>query len=303
MLKNTKKILVILAIFAGLFYAIEASAGAVEIPWAKEIVDVSISSVGWAWEDPVYAINQIGFSILTTAKLMLQWILVIYIVYIGAMMIMSMGNNEEQLSNSKRQLWYTLVGLMFINIPGTIYEAFHRDVWATVGWRVGQDSFTSANTNSNLFADFFSFGYTMNTQIIWFLEVIIFIAAVFMIMLAGVNILTSRWREEKITEAKNKILYTVLALFFVGIIEAWKHLAFGGNIRDGINIIESISQLALFFAGPVALFFLTLAGYYYITSGGDEERVKKAKSIVINTVLATLILLATYTFLLDLATL
>lgn len=86
-------------------------------------------------------------------------------------------------------------------------------------------------------------------------------------------------------------------------IEAWKHLAFGGNIRDGINIIESISQLALFFAGPVALFFLSLAGYYYITSAGDEERVKKAKSIVINTVLATLILLATYTFLLDLATL
>ena len=43
-------------------------------------------------------------------------------------MIMSMGNNEEQLSNSKRQLWYTLIGLLFINIPGTIYEAFHRDV-------------------------------------------------------------------------------------------------------------------------------------------------------------------------------
>jgi hypothetical protein len=48
---------------------------------------------------------------------------------------------------------------------------------------------------------------------------------------------------------------------------------------------------------------LTIAGYYYITSNGKEERVKKAKSIVINTILATLILLASYTFLLDLATL
>lgn len=124
-----------------------------------------------------------------------------------------------------------------------------------------------------------------------------------MIMLAGINILTSRGREEKITEAKNKIFYTVLGLFFVGMIEAWKHLAFGGNITDGINIIGSLSSLALFFAGPVAMFFLTLAGYYYITSAGDEERIKKAKSIVINTILATLILLAAYTFLLDLATL
>jgi hypothetical protein len=61
-----------------------------------------------------------------------------------------------------------------------------------------------------------------------------------------------------------------------------------------------MSNLALFFAWPIAIFFLTLAWYYYITSNGDEERVKKAKAIVINTVIATLILLASYTFLLDL---
>jgi len=64
-----------------------------------------------------------------------------------------------------------------------------------------------------------------------------------------------------------------------------------------------MASLALFFAGPVAIFFLTIAGYYYISSNGKEDRIKKAKSIVINTVLATLILLASYTFLLDLATL
>ncbi len=104
-------------------------------------------------------------------------------------------------------------------------------------------------------------------------------------------------------EAKNKILYTILALIFVGMIEAWKALAFGGSISDGVNIFASLANLALFFAAPVAIFFLTLAGYYYITSNGDEERTKKAKSIIINTILATLILLAAYTFLLDLVTL
>jgi len=103
---------------------------------------VSLVIIGWGWEDPVYAINQIGFSLLTTAKLILQWILVIYIVYIGAMMIMSMGNNEEQLSNSKRQLWYTLIGLLFINIPGTtLYGSStllcgnHRSMEASRFWR------------------------------------------------------------------------------------------------------------------------------------------------------------------------
>ena len=130
----------------------------------------------------------------------------------------------------------------------------------------------------------------------------IFVAAIFMLTLAGIKLLTSRGRDESIKEAKNKIIYTILALVFVGVIEAWKRLAFSGIISDGVNLFSSIANLALFFAAPVAIFFLTLAGYYYITSNGDEEKTKKAKSIIINTMLATLILLASYTFLLDLAT-
>lgn len=232
-------------------------------------------------------------------------LLVIYAVYIGAMMIMSMGSDEEQLSSAKRQIWYVLVALIFINIPGTLFEAFYSDASTSVGGSISTSAFEEASTAStgNLFFNFTLFANTLNNQIIMFLEVMIFIAAVFMITLAGINVMTSRGREENMKEAKNKIVYTILALVFVGFIEAWKAVAFGGVISDGVNLFESLSNLALFFAAPVAIFFLSLAGYYYITSNGDEERVKKSKSIVVNTVLATLILLAAYTFLLDLANL
>jgi hypothetical protein len=54
-------------------------------------------------------------------------LMVIYIVYTGAMMIMSMGSDEEQLSSAKRQIWYAAVALIFINIPGTLYEAFYKN--------------------------------------------------------------------------------------------------------------------------------------------------------------------------------
>ena len=54
-------------------------------------------------------------------------VMVIYTVYIGAMMIMSMGSDEEQLSSSKRQLWYMLVALIFINIPERLYFAFSKN--------------------------------------------------------------------------------------------------------------------------------------------------------------------------------
>lgn len=124
-----------------------------------------------------------------------------------------------------------------------------------------------------------------------------------MITLAGIQLIVSRGRDEKLKEAKTKVIYTILALIFVGIIEAWKQVAFGGSISEGVNLFESLAELALFFAAPVAIFFLTLAGYYFITSNGDEERVKKAKNIILNTFFATLILLAAYTFLLELGTL
>ncbi len=80
-----------------------------------------------------------------------------------------------------------------------------------------------------------------------------------MLILAGINLITSRGREEKMSEAKTKVVYTILALIFVGIIEAWKNVAFEGDISDGVNLMESLANLALFFAGPVAIFFLTLA--------------------------------------------
>ena len=155
----------------------------------------------------------------------------------------------------------------------------------------------------DIFFDFFNLWTTLNENIVWFLKVIVFWIAVFMFVYEWIKIMTARWNEEQVTEAKNKIFYSVLALIFLSIIETWKRLAYSGNIPDGIGLISSLVNLALFFAAPTALFFLTLAGYYYITSNGDEERAKKWKTIIINIILAIIILIACYTFLLDLITL
>lgn len=299
-----KTLLIFLGLIMAFFYLSgDVVNAAVTIPGTDEIERVSIDTVSGG--NAVYNINILGFEILTIIKRFMMGLLVIYAVYAGAMMIMSMGSDEERLSSAKRQLWYFLVAFVFINIPISLFRAFNVDSDTSVGASVSTDAFEQASTDTtgNLFFDFTVFAHTLNNQIIFFLEVMIFIAAVFMITMAGINVMTSRGREDKMKEAKNKIVYTILGLVFVGVIEAWKTLAFDGEISDGVNLFESLSNLALFFAAPVAIFFLSLAAYYYITSNGDEERVKKSKSIIVNTVLATLILLAAYTFLLDLASL
>ncbi len=94
-----------------------------------DIRDVSLQFHGGS--DTVSEINRLGFRILVMVKRILMGLLVIFMVYTGAMMIMSMGSDEEQLSSAKRQIWYALVALLFLNIPGSLYNVFRKDLGHT----------------------------------------------------------------------------------------------------------------------------------------------------------------------------
>jgi NADH:ubiquinone oxidoreductase subunit 4 (subunit M) len=52
-------------------------------------------------------------------------------------------------------------------------------------------------------------------------------------------------------------------------------------------------------AGPVAIIYLIVGAYYFITSAGDEERADQGKRILLYTFLATILLLLSYTFLVE----
>ena len=294
-------ILILLTIFS-FSYFWESLAWYWEIPWKNIIEDVS-TNINYSNKNIVNNINNTWFKILSVAKLIIQWVLIIFIVYIWAQMIWAMWDDEESLSSAKRQIWYSVVAMFFVNIPWSLYSAFHQTDYWKLWNRINSWDFSNKWSESNMFFDVFNFWYTFWDQIVWFLEALILAIAIVMIIYEGIKLITSRWREEKITEAKNKVTYSILALVFVWVIEAWKNFAFSFEISQATNIFGNLADLALFFAAPVAFFFLTLAWYYFITSAWDEEKLKKAKSIVINTVLATLILLAAYTFLLDLASL
>lgn len=305
-MKTIAKILLIIGLSLSIFWHGLTNAGVDFTDINEETKKIQDASIWAGWftsgGDIVTNIERTGLSILRTVKVVFGWVLVIFMVYAGVQMVISLWNNEELLKKSKTSLRYAVVWLIFINIPGTLYNAFNRTQPITIDGRVWYSSFvrTPGNTDTNIFIDVFNFWYTLNTDIIGFMEVAISSIAIFMIILSGLKIITSRGREEEITKQKNKITWSVIWLVFIGFIEMWKEVVFEWKIQDGANFFGTMSNLALFFAWPIAIFFLTLAWYYYITSNGDEERVKKAKAIIINTLIATVILLASYTFLKDL---
>ena len=307
MKKVISYILVSIWIISSLFLAWNLSyAWVIDIPDWWDIKNLSITNTpSWDIED---MINNTWISLLKTVKLILQWLLIFFIVYIWIQMIISMWSDEEELSKAKRQLWYSLIALVFINIPWTLFEALNitnkDSVWTTINW----SEFTKpASWNNNIFINYNIFGETLFENVLWFIEVAILWVAVLMLVIAGIRILTSRWREEKIKEWKNKFVWSIIWLIMLALIEVWKWFVFTWDIWSktswGTWLFVSLINMALYIAGPIAIAFLTLAWYYYITSAWDDERVKKAKSIIINTVIATIILIASYTFLLDLITL
>jgi len=305
MKKTIIKLLIIVWLLSSIFI-IHTNAWAINI-WdidTWKITEVTIDKTGES--DIVEEANNFGFNILRIAKIILQALLVVFIVYIGWKMIMSMWEDDAELTKAKSQIRYSLLAIVFINIPWVIYEAITFSNWnKTIHWWV---SFTDPNSRNLLInMNLFSWTNWFITNIISAIEVFIFIIAIFVIVMAGIKMMTSRWRDEKVKEVKEKIMYSGFAMVFVWFIEAWKQVIITWKISgwkgSATYVFGKLIDMALLFAGPVAIAFLTYAWYIYISSNWDEDKVKKAKSIIINTLIWTLLLIIMVTFLNDLITL
>ena len=298
-MKNFIKLLSILTIVFFLYLDVNAW-----IDWLQNIKSIEnisknsidINNTGNIQDD----IKSLWFSILTIIKYIFSWIIIIFMVYAWIQMIISMWNNEENLEKSKKQLYYTIIWLIFINIPWTLYNAFNTNKWQIDWWING--TFSNPWVDENILINIDTFNQTLNWWIIKFIEISIASIAVFMIILAWIRMIWSRWNEEQIKESKEKIIWSIVWLIFVWFIEIWKKVIYSWKISDGINLFQTIQNIALFIAWPTAILFLTIAWYYYITSAWDEEKIKKAKNIIISVIIGTIILLASYTFLNDLIT-
>lgn len=304
-MKNIIKILTIILLFISSLILSKTYATYVDFWnvqwWAKIEQHSNYISNYWNIND---SIANLWLNILTFVKYIVSALLILYLVYAWIQMIISMWNDEEKLSSSKRQLRYTIVWIIFINMPWIIYwildtkktDISWNQTWYTWSSSVGQNMYS-------VFIETYWFKTALNWWIILFIETLLFSVAVFIIMLEWIKLITARWREEQISEAKNKIVWAIIGLIFIGFIEAWQAFVYNWVVSDWANLFLTIEKLTLFFAWPIAIFFLTLAWWYYITSAWDEEKVKKAKNIIIYTLIGSIILLAAHTFLKDLITL
>ena len=67
------------------------------------------------------------------------------------------------------------------------------------------------------------------------------------------------------------------------------------NANNVLDLIVSIIRILLMFSGAVAVLFVIIGGFQYITSGGNEEQAEKGKKTLINAIIGVIIIILSYT--------
>lgn len=276
-------------------WSIPVFADSVGIPWGNIIQNVSIGIWSTEW-DAVTWIRSVGFKILGFLKIFISWLALIYLVIIGVYMIV-FSENEEKIKSQRKQIIYSLMGFLFLNIPGAAYTVFLPH--DKQGGLLDNTTSWSSTSGWSLFWDTMGFDWFL-WELIAFFRVFIFWVAIVMFTWWLFRMIISAGDDEVQKQAKNRIIYGVIGLIFLGFVEWWSVLVANGDFASYIpQVGGKLYGIAIFFAAPVAIFFLMWWAYYYITSAGDEERIKKWKTILMNTLIASIILIASLSFLTD----
>lgn len=142
--------------------------------------------------------------------------------------------------------------------------------------------------------------------VVKFFEMIMIVTAVVMFTWGGFTMLFRGNDEHTAKTAKMRLVYGVIALVVIGFIESlYRAIFFGGTLNTSgiIRILVTVANFFLFIAGPIAIVYIIIGAYFYITSAGDEERADRGKRILLYTFFATILLILSYTILVELVSL
>lgn len=102
----------------------------------------------------------------------------------------------------------------------------------------------------------------------------------------------------------NIVAFLLLAIMFVPAItmasglDTNLGLNYAGNIglgeTDAIDVVTNIIQVILGFLGLVAVVIILIGGFTWMTAGGNEDKVKKGRTWIINGVIGLVIVLAAF---------
>ncbi len=128
--------------------------------------------------------------------------------------------------------------------------------------------------------------------------------AVITIIISGIRLITAgKGSEEEATKQKQHLTFAIIGLVLIISSTEFVQLVFFGQqgeiyssqstlqqaAQTGSQEIKGIYEMMAYFAGAVAILMIVIAGFRYITSGGNEETMEKAKRQITYAVIGLLL--------------
>lgn len=219
---------------------------------------------------------------------------ILYLTILGYTLVVA-GGNEEDVTKAKKGIIYTLIAFLMISMAEDVSEIF----------RMGSNKqlLTKEGVQSKLAIFDFQVGLFLT-----FIYYIIGGYAAIMMVRSATKLITSGGNEEVVSKHKKGLMYSILGLLLIYVGDIFiKKVFYVTNVYDyafdssstkaiRVDLTEGVRQLAgitnflVQFIGPLAVLALMIGSVMYATAGGDEEKMNKAKRLLIATVIGMLII-------------
>lgn len=191
-------------------------------------------------------------------------------------------------------------------------------IWATLGIVIMQSAFAfvealfGKSVDADLARDFSTSVLGPITRLLQVLASFAFIAAAFY---GFYKMLTAHGEEDQATQGKTVFINAILGFMVLKLIEPFIYSLYGHeecksasllgadifknceltrNVGDTISLVSKVLNWINGFIAIVTVLLMLYAGFLVLTSGGDEEKVKKAKDMIKYIIIGMVLLAGTY---------
>lgn len=242
------------------------------------------------------------------AKILVSIAAIGIIIFMGVRMVVA-SDNEETVKKSTTGLLYALIAFAIVSMS--------QDIGRIVGFFKDTQGFGDNLSNGGIIGSADQITqrlgiFDKEVEILMtFIKYLIGSLAVAVVVVNGVRLVTGGGEEENIKKARNGIFAAIGGLILMTVADTFVTKVFykvdrttysaidGGvtpqvDLSAGINEIVGITNFIVSFVGPILVLLIIIAGILYLTAGGEEEKMNKAKRLLIAGVLGMVIIYGSF---------
>jgi hypothetical protein len=217
---------------------------------------------------------------------------ILYATVYGYILVVK-GNEEEEVTNAKKGVTFTIIAFVMISMAEDIGKIFDMQ------------QHTLLESPQEILKRVRLFDRQVEIMIT-FIKYILGAFATFQISMSAYNLILAGGNEEATGKHKKSIGFSLggLVLLYVGDI-AINRVFFkvnrdvytgitgvqaGVDAQAGVEELSGIVNFVVSFVGPLAILMLLAGAVMYLTSGGEDEKVQKAKRLITATIIGIILI-------------